>query len=81
MQSKGGRCFTMNKKIEHMTNLKRIREERGLTQKELAERSKVSLRMIQYYELGYKDINKAEALTVYTLSKALKCKVADLLEI
>lgn len=71
----------MNKKIEHMTNLKRIREERGLTQKELADRSRVSLRMIQYYEQGYKDINKAEALTVYTLSKALKCKVADLLEL
>lgn len=64
-----------------MCNLKRIREERGLTQKRLAEVSGVNLRMIQHYEQGYKDINKAEALTVYTLSKALKCKVADLLEL
>ena len=64
-----------------MSNLKRIREQRGLTQKELAELSGVNLRMIQHYEQGQKDINKAEALKVYTLAKTLKCKVRDILEL
>lgn len=63
-----------------MTNLKRIRTESGLTQNQLARESGVSIRMIQHYEQGIKDINVAGALTVYKLSQALNCKVEDLLE-
>lgn len=37
--------------------------------------------MIQSYEQGAKDINKAQAITVYKLSKALNVKIEDLLEI
>lgn len=63
-----------------MINLKRIREERGLSQNKLAEASGVNVRMIQYYEQGVKDINAAAALTVSKLARALDCKVEDLLE-
>ena len=63
-----------------MTNLKRIREARGLSQAKLAEISGVNVRMIQYYEQGVKDINAAAALTVYKLAQALECTVEDLLE-
>lgn len=63
-----------------MTNLKRIRKAAGFSQSKLAEVSGVNLRMIQYYEQGAKDINKAEALTVYRLARALNCTVEDLIE-
>lgn len=64
-----------------MSNMKRLRKEHGMTQAELAERSGVSIRMIQYYEQGVNDINKAEAITVYRLAKALECRSEDLLEL
>lgn len=63
-----------------MTNLKRIREARGLSQAKLAEISGVNVRMIQYYEQGAKDINAAAALTVYKLAQALDSAVEFLIE-
>lgn len=60
--------------------LKEIRQKMGLSQRDLAERSGISLRMIQKYEQGQKDINKAQATTVFKLSKALKCNMEDLLD-
>ena len=64
-----------------MSNLKRIREEKNITQAKLSEISGVNLQMIQKYEQGVKDINKAQGITLYTLSQALDCKVEDLLEV
>lgn len=63
-----------------MSKLKEIREAKGLSQNKLAEIAGVSNRMIQHYEQGVKDINKAEALTVYKLAKALNCEMENLLE-
>lgn len=62
------------------TNLKRIRELVGLSQSKLSEASGVSVRMIQHYEQGVKDINSAAVLTVYKLAQALECTVEDLIE-
>jgi transcriptional regulator with XRE-family HTH domain len=64
-----------------MTNLQRIRKEKGLTQKQLAEKSGVNLKMIQKYETGERDINHAQALTVYQLACALKAGEYELLEV
>lgn len=64
-----------------MSKLKAIRESKDLSQAKLAEASGVSLRILQYYEQGYKDINKAQALTVYKLAQALESTVEDLLEL
>lgn len=63
-----------------MTNLKKIRESADLSQSKLSEVSGVNVRMIQYYEQGYKDINAASVLTVYHLAQALNCTVEDLIE-
>lgn len=62
------------------TNLKRIRTAYGCTQAELAKRSGVALRSVQMYEQRNKDINKANADTVYRLSTVLGCTMEDLLE-
>lgn len=64
-----------------MTNLKRIRKEKNITQGALAERAGVSLRTLQDYEQGQKDINGARGITLYRLSEALNCDMRDLLEI
>lgn len=62
------------------TNLKRIRMSYGITQVELAERSGVSLRSIQMYEQRNKNINKANADTLYQIAKVLGCTMEDLIE-
>lgn len=62
------------------TNLKRIRTSYGCTQAELAKQSGVSLRSIQMYEQRRKDINKANAESLYGISKALGCTIEDLIE-
>lgn len=58
-----------------------IRKEQNLSQSELSIKSGVNYQMIQKYEQGVKDINKASALTLYKISKVLNCKIEDLLEL
>ena len=64
-----------------MSNLKRIREEKNITQAKLSEVSGVNLRTLQYYEQGYKDINKAQGITLYKVSQALGCRIEDILDL
>lgn len=64
-----------------MSKLKELRKQAGMSQRDLAEASDVNFRMLQYYEQGVKDINKAEAATVFKLARALGCKMEDLLDI
>ena len=61
--------------------LKRAREAAGLSQRALAEKAGVSVRMVQFYEQGLKDINRAAAMTVYKLARVLGVKMEDLLEL
>ena len=62
------------------TNLRRIRGEYGCSQARLAALSGVGLRSIQMYEQRNKDINKASAETLFRISKALGCRMEDLIE-
>lgn len=64
-----------------MSNLKEYRLKKNMTQLVLAERSGVSSRMIQHYEQGVKDINKAQGLTLQALAQVLCCSMEDLLEL
>lgn len=64
-----------------MKNLKRIRHDAGMSQSQLAQASGVSLRMIQAYEQGSKDVNRADGLRLYHLAQALSCTVEELLEL
>ena len=65
--------------VPQQGGLKAIREDRGLSQSQLADRSGVSVRMIQYYEQGVKDLSKAAASTVHHLAQALDCRMEDLI--
>lgn len=64
-----------------MSNLKRIRESRGLSQTQLVHKSGVGIKSIQGYEQGLRDINKAQALNLYKIAQVLNCTIEDLLEI
>ena len=64
-----------------MSKLKQIRESKGLSQSQLAEAAGVNVRMIQSYEQGAKDINKAAAVTVCRLARALGCAAEDLVTV
>lgn len=56
-----------------------MREKKNLSQSQLAEKSGVTLRVIQAYEQGYKDINKGQVVTVLALADALDCNIREIL--
>ena len=62
------------------TNLKLLRSQAGLSQRQLADLSGVPLRTIQQYEQRQKNINKAQAEYLVMLAQSLSCHVAQLLE-
>lgn len=62
-----------------MNALKSQREYKGMSQSQLAKAANVSVRMIQHYEQGIKDINRANVLTVLRLAEALDCDVYEIL--
>lgn len=59
--------------------LKEIRQQAGLSQSQLAEKSGVNVRMIQHYEQGAKDINGAHINTLVSLANALQCPLSSLI--
>ena len=59
----------------------RFRAYHNLTQAMLAEKSGVNIRLIQSYEQGLRDINKAQLSTVLKLAKALECEPEELIAI
>lgn len=63
------------------TNLSTLRKGKNLSQSQLSKEADVSCPMIQKYEQGVKDINKASALTLYKISRVLDCTIEDLLEL
>ena len=63
-----------------MTNLKSKRESIQLSQKELAERSGVNVRTLQFYEQGAMDIDGARLETLLDIAAALGCRIADIVE-
>lgn len=67
-------------KANGKTALARLRIEAGLSQRELAERSGVSLRAIQMYEQRHKHIDRAQFETVRALARALHCPIERLYE-
>ena len=62
------------------TRLRERRSNCGLSQSELAAEADVPLRQIQLFEQGQRNINKTSAITLLKLSKALHCRMEDLLE-
>ncbi len=62
------------------TNLQSRRIASGMTQKRLSEESGINLRTLQQYETGAKSINRASGEALRALSRALRCRMEDLLE-
>lgn len=73
-------AMTYFKRPSEITNLKKIRLARGLSQSQLAKRAEVELRSIQMYEQRRNDINKAQAETLFRIARVLGCNIEDLLE-
>lgn len=63
-----------------MNKLKEYRRKAGLTQPALAELVGISHRTLQDYEQGRKPLEKAAAVTVLNMARALGCSVANLIE-
>lgn len=63
-----------------MSKLKKFRERKGLSQKDLENLTGVSKRVIQNYEQGVRDIDGVSGERLYRFAIALGCRVEDLLE-
>lgn len=68
------------RRLDLPSQLQQMRRIMGYSQCLLAERSGVSLRMIQQYEQGAKDINKASGSSLLALARTLGCRMEDLME-
>lgn len=65
-----------------MTRLQTYRQKRGLSQAQLAAKAGVSVRTLQDFEQGRRDLNLAAAITVYRLADALDLPIMeDLLDL
>lgn len=60
-------------------SLKIMREQANLSQRELAELTGISCRMIQNYEQLSKDINGAKLKTLLKLCAVLNCELTDII--
>jgi len=61
-------------------NLQEMRLKAGLSQGKLSKASGVSVRTIQQYERGARNIDGASLETLCDLSLAIGCKLTDILE-
>ena len=64
-----------------MSKLQEKRKAAGLSQAQLAGQAQLSVRTLQHYEQGLLDFNKAAAVTVWRVARALGCQVEDLLDL
>lgn len=62
------------------TKLQEIRVKRNMSQKDLSHAAGVSIRTIQKYERRERHIEGAKLETLCDLSKALDCKISDILD-
>ena len=60
--------------------LKEIRESRGMSQQDLADKSGINKRMIQAYEQGYRNINGAKLTTLVTFCIVLECSLSEIVD-
>lgn len=67
--------ITKMKNVKPMITLKNLRKEKGLKQKELAEKVGINWQVLSSYEQGYR---RPDLVTLYNLSVALECRMDDL---
>ena len=59
--------------------LKELRLNKGLSQSQLAQATDISVRTLQQYEQGNRDINGCRLKTLIKLSNVLECSIVDIL--
>ena len=60
--------------------LKEMRQSRGLSQSQLAEKTGINIRTLQHYEQGSKNFDHARIDTILRVCIALDCKLDDIIE-
>ncbi len=60
--------------------LKEMRQVRGLSQSQLADKANINVRVLQHYEQGSKNFDHARIDTILKLCIALDCKMEDVIE-
>ena len=60
--------------------LKEMRQAKGLSQAQLAEKIELNVRTIQHYEQGSKNFDHARIDTLLKVCIALGCKLEDIIE-
>lgn len=69
----------INIKINYRNDfLKAKRLEKNLSQSQLADMAQISTRMIQYYEQGAREIEKANVATLAKICCVLECKMSEI---
>ena len=63
-----------------MNKLKQLREQRGYTQGQLANKSHVPKKTIQALEQGTRSLQNARGETLLRLAEAIGCSIEDLLK-
>ena len=62
------------------TKLQKMRLERNLSRKQLAEKADISEKTLRNLEQGFRDIDAANVTTVICLCNALECRMEEILE-
>lgn len=60
--------------------LKEMRQSRGLSQSQLADKAGINVRVLQHYEQGSKNFDHARIDTLMKICIALNCKLEDVIE-
>lgn len=60
--------------------LKKIRQSKGLSQLQLAEKTGINIRTLQHYEQGSKNFDHARIDTILKVCIVLNCKLEDIIE-
>nr|DAS45577.1 MAG TPA: helix-turn-helix domain protein [Caudoviricetes sp.] len=63
-----------------MSKLKTMRQTKGLSQSQLAEKANMNVRTLQHYEQGSKVFDHARIDTILRVCLALNCKLEDIIE-
>lgn len=61
------------------TKLQKVRQAAGLSQSELADKAGISIRTLQSWEIGARDIRRASVETALRLAGALGCNINDII--
>lgn len=63
-----------------MVKLKEMRQAKGLSQSQLAEKAGLNVRTLQHYEQGSKIFDHARLDTILKCAIALSCKIEELID-